>query len=131
MTCQICDDTKCAVSVDKTDVTTVLTALRAQYGRSLSHIAPLSQLAAGVVHELADRLGPGEPCDDKWQPASADSYDYGGPLANYHGIMRLWRAEEIGHYALIGLARAGRLLPRPAETQAEAEAYRRAWGLAP
>lgn len=115
-TCNICSESDCKVVIPKADVTIVVKALRDQYGRRLQRIASLRDFASQVIHEVAEagRLGDGEPHADDWEPSSHDVWDFGGPLANYNGIMRLWRAEEIGYYALIALGRAGRLLPAPA-----------------
>lgn len=107
--CRICDEPDCAVIVRPDDRRIVAAGLRNQYGRSLPW--SLRELAAEVLHEVteAGRLGNSTKHDNAWEPAPGDAYDFGGPLANYHGEMRLWRAEEIGYWALLALGRAGRL----------------------
>lgn len=110
--CKICYDTGCTITIPKEDLAIVRNALRDQYGRSLERIASLTEFAASVVHDVmaASRLGDDAPCAEDWEPSS-DDIDAFNPQG-VSGIMRLWRAEEIGYYALIALGRAGRLLPR-------------------
>lgn len=111
-TCKICHDTGCTVAVPKQDLAIVRDALRDQYGRSLERIASLTEFASHIVHDVAKagRLGPGFAPADDWAPSAADIDDFNPQGVS--GMMRLWRAEEIGYYALIALAKAGRLLPR-------------------
>lgn len=97
-----------------TDVEIVAEFLKEQYGRSISHIGSHKEIAEGFVQavEEAGRLGDAEPVGDDWTPSDDDVDDFAG--AGVGGMVRLWRASEIAYYALIGLARTGRLLPRPA-----------------
>lgn len=99
----------------KRDVRTVAKLLWEQYGRSLSHIGTSTEIAEGFVGAVEEggRLGDAAPVDDDWTPSLDDVDDFAG--AGVGGMVRLWRAQEVAHYALIGLARAGRLLPRPTE----------------
>jgi len=114
--CKVCHETGCTVSIPKSDLETVVKALQDQYGRSLERIAPLREFASHVVHDVfkAGRLGDGEQAVQDWEP-SADDIDDFNPQG-VSGMMRLWRAEEIGYYALVALARAGRLLPEGERT---------------
>lgn len=95
-------------AISARDVEIVADALRDQYGSSLRW--PLSELAEGVVRQLADagRLGRGPTRLESWEP-SPDDIDAFQPR---NGMMRLWRAEEIAGCALTALRRAGRLLDR-------------------
>jgi hypothetical protein len=95
------------------DVQAVASFLREQYGRTIEHIGTPTEIATGFLEAVveAGRLGDSEPASEGWEPHPQDVEDF--THAGVGGMVRLWRAEEIAHYALIGLARAGRLLPRP------------------
>ncbi len=102
--------------IDQGDVKIAAKAIRDQYGRSISHIGTPKEIATGLVEALTKegRLGDGVPVADDWEPSIDDVEAYAH--AGVGAVVRLWRASEIAHYALIGLARAGRLLPRKPET---------------
>lgn len=104
----------------KSDVAVVVKGLRGRYGSNLRW--PLTELAAHLLGHLAEegRIGDGPEHGDDWEPDIRDIEEFGGGLANSVGVMRLWRAEEIGYYALTALGRAGRLMDRlPAEPAEE------------
>ncbi len=98
------------------DVKIVAKFLREQYGRSISHIGSCKEIAEGFIEAVEEdgRLGAAAAVDDDWTPSLDDVDDFAG--AGVGGAVRLWKSQEIAHYALIGLARAGRLLPRPADS---------------
>ncbi len=102
------------IVIDQGDVKIVAKAIRQQYGRSISHIGTPKEIATGKVEALveADRIGDTDPVSDDWVPSIDDVEEFAS--AGVGAMVRLWRASEITHYALIGLARAGRLLPREA-----------------
>jgi len=101
-----------AVGVEE-DIRLVAQFLREHYGRTIDHIGTPTTIARGVVGRANKdgRLGDGEAVDDDWEPTIDDVEEF--THAGVGGMVRLWRAQEIAHYALIALARAGRLLPRP------------------